>query len=125
MHSNRGLSRRNCLETMSCSWGTELWVSTDVRHGGECICKILSNIAHKYFTISISNMNMPISDGLITHRTAHFTVLQTANSSYCYRNLSFHEFSPEFYACSSRYLNASKYMLPEARLMQLLVISVD
>ncbi|XP_067270379.1 formin-binding protein 1a isoform X5 [Pseudorasbora parva] len=29
MHSNRGLSRRNCLETMSCSWGTELWDQFD------------------------------------------------------------------------------------------------
>ncbi|TRY64998.1 hypothetical protein DNTS_024656 [Danionella cerebrum] len=29
MHSNRGLSRRNCLDTMSCSWGTELWDQFD------------------------------------------------------------------------------------------------
>ncbi|XP_056628454.1 formin-binding protein 1a isoform X2 [Triplophysa dalaica] len=29
MHSNRGLSRRNCLETMNCSWGTELWDQFD------------------------------------------------------------------------------------------------
>ncbi|XP_072537595.1 formin-binding protein 1a isoform X5 [Salminus brasiliensis] len=29
MHSNRGLARRNCLETMNCSWGTELWDQFD------------------------------------------------------------------------------------------------
>ncbi|XP_030635414.1 formin-binding protein 1a [Chanos chanos] len=29
MHSNRGLSRRHCLETMNCSWGTELWDQFD------------------------------------------------------------------------------------------------
>ncbi|XP_049341790.1 formin-binding protein 1a isoform X4 [Astyanax mexicanus] len=29
MHSNRGLARRNCLENMNCSWGTELWDQFD------------------------------------------------------------------------------------------------
>ncbi|XP_053360841.1 formin-binding protein 1a isoform X1 [Clarias gariepinus] len=29
MHSSRGLSRRNCPESLSCSWGTELWDQFD------------------------------------------------------------------------------------------------